>query len=149
MCFHQVQCDDCVVLFGCTYNEHEGNHHKCLPVVSIKCGKTLPGVLANNGEGLRRSTWCQRCTLYILTYSNDVVRISCILYMYMNSGSSVSIFRTVPLVHPVHDTRSIVIPWDCRLCLAIRDVRICRVTMTLSILIYSYVCRTQLPTWKR
>ena len=39
-----------------TYNEHEGNHHKCLPVVSIKCGKTLPGVLANNGEGLRRST---------------------------------------------------------------------------------------------
>ena len=26
-----------------TYNEHEGNHHKCLPVVSIKCGKTLPG----------------------------------------------------------------------------------------------------------
>ena len=48
--------------------------------------------------------------------------------MCMNSGSSVSIFITVPLVHPVHDTRSIVIPWDCSICLAIHDVHICRVT---------------------
>ena len=34
-CFHPVQCDDCVVWFGCTYNEHEENHHKCLPLLSV------------------------------------------------------------------------------------------------------------------